>query len=346
MSKLIVVIGVTGVQVSHARSSAGSSRDADGSQGSSVANTFLSSPGWRVRGVTRNTNSAAAQTLTTKGVEMVSGDLNDHQNLVPAFEGAHVIFANTDFFQPFLAAIAAPEITDGRTARAYGYDVELKHGLNIAEAAARPANLKTLERFVFSSLSDATKCSSGKYTGVHHNDVKAEIEREIHARFPELARRMSTILMGHYTTNWQIFPPAAPRKQPDGSFVFERIFSPDWKCPFIVADKDTGSFVKALIDLPPGINLEATSEDLTFPQWAQLWGDTLGVKATYKQVSVERHFDGMPDELTLEMSQCYQYENEFGQRGGDPNVVSTKRVSSYSAHISMHKTCLTYFSWE
>jgi hypothetical protein len=303
----------------------------------SVANTFLSTPGWRVRGITRNPQSAAAQALTAKGVEIVGGDLNDHKTLAPAFEGANVIFANTDFFQPLLSAISAPETTNGRTARAYGYDVELRHGLNIAEAAATLANLKTLERFVFSSLSDATKCSKGKYTGVHHNDVKAEIERKIHARFPELAQRMSTIHMGHYTTNWQIFPPAAPRKQPDGSFVFERIFSPDWICPFIVADKDTGRFVKALIGLPPGTNLEATSEALTFPQFAQLWGDVLGLRATYKQVSVERHFEGLPNELTAELSQCYAYENEFGQRGGEPKIVSAEKVSLHRASNSTHK---------
>src|SRR5207248_8273098 len=78
--KTIVVIGATG------------------NQGSSVARTFLSLPHWHVRCLTRNPSSAAAQTLSGLGAELVQGDLSDPASLTRAFASANTIFANTDFW--------------------------------------------------------------------------------------------------------------------------------------------------------------------------------------------------------------------------------------------------------
>lgn len=80
--KLIVVFGATG------------------NQGSSVVSTFLAEPGWKVRGVTRNPDSAASQKLAARGVEIVKADLDDPGSLDPAVEGANAVFAVTDFESP------------------------------------------------------------------------------------------------------------------------------------------------------------------------------------------------------------------------------------------------------
>ncbi|KAK1029177.1 hypothetical protein LTR33_017263, partial [Friedmanniomyces endolithicus] len=97
MSKLIVVVGVTGVQ------------------GSSVADTFTRLSGWSVRGITRNPTGPAAQTLAAQGVEIVKGDLEDKDSLLPAFEGATAIFANTDFFGHLMATFANPGLAGDRS---------------------------------------------------------------------------------------------------------------------------------------------------------------------------------------------------------------------------------------
>lgn len=243
-----------------------------------MADTFLRFPRWKVRGITRNPSSPAAQALTAKGVEIIIGDLDDTQSLFPAFEGATVIFANTDFFGHLRDALVSKDISEGSTPNKYAFDREVEQGINIAEAAASPTTLKTLERFVLSSLSDARKWSHGIYTNIYHNDCKAEIIRTIQTRFPELAARMSTAQIGHYVRNWQASPPLAPQKQPDGSFLIQRTFSPEYKMPFVVTHKDTGAFVKALVDLPPRKNLLGVSEHMTWPEWTKLWGDVLGVK--------------------------------------------------------------------
>lgn len=65
---------------------------ATGTQGQSVANTFLSLPNWHVRGLTRNTASEKAKALEKAGAEVVAADLNDIESLRRAFAGAHAIF--------------------------------------------------------------------------------------------------------------------------------------------------------------------------------------------------------------------------------------------------------------
>jgi hypothetical protein len=191
--------------------------------------------------------------------------------------------------------------------------------------------MKTLERFVLSSLSDARKWSHGKYTHVYHNDAKIKIIRTIETRFPELAARMSLLQVGHYVRNWQTSPPLAPQKQSDGSYVIQRTFSPKFKVPFVIAHKDTGNFVKALADMPPRTDLLGVSEEMTWREWTKLWGDTLGVKATFKQVFEGDFFRGVPEPLKKELAETFAYADEFGYTGGDPDVVTAEQVS--------HTTC-------
>jgi hypothetical protein len=186
--------------------------------------------------------------------------------------------------------------------------------------------MKTLTHFIYSSLANSTKCSKGKYTHIYHNDVKAKVTDAIQGRFPELFVRLSTVHLGHYVTNWYTFPPARPKKQTDGSFVIERPFDPDFELEFVWTHKDTGPFVKAAIELPPGKHISAHSEKLTWPQFAEAWGTTLGVKAKYRQVSMEDHFEGVPRDLREELEETFHFVGDFGLTGGDPQIQTAEEV--------------------
>src|ERR1700761_626986 len=72
-----------------------------GAQGGSVINALLKDPSYKVRGITRNPQSEAAQALAARGVEVVKADLNDLSSLTVAFAGSYAIYAVTDFFEPF-----------------------------------------------------------------------------------------------------------------------------------------------------------------------------------------------------------------------------------------------------
>nr|CEG04845.1 unnamed protein product [Fusarium clavum] len=303
MSKTIVIVGVTGAQ------------------GGSVARTFLQLPGWSVRGITRNPGGESAKRLKSAGIEIVQGDLDDKDSLVQAFKGAQVIFSNTDFFTHLQQAMSQPDITKNRTTLEYSYDREVGQGIRITEAAADPSVIKTLERFVMSTLSHATKWSGGKYTNVYHFDSKAAMIRATEERFPEVAARMSTVTIGHYVTVWKLFNKLAPKLQPDGSYLLSRNTPSDFKMPFIVAERDTGSFVKALVDLPPNKHILGVSEEMTLPRWVEIWGHVNGVKAAYKEISRDELFEGVPEDFANEIGDGFDYFHEFGLSGGDPAVL-------------------------
>jgi hypothetical protein len=279
--------------------------------------------------------------LAANGVELVEADLNDKQSLVPAFEGATVIFSNTDFFSLLGNAMASEDLSLGRGPSQVAFDGEVAQGINIAEAAASPLVLKTLEHFVYSSLSDAKKWSGGKYTNAYHFNSKAETIKVIQNRFPELAARMSTIQMGHYVENWKSVPGMAPLKQPDGTFLVLRPMAASCQLPIVVAHRDTGSFVKALVDMPPGKDLLGVSQTMSWPEWTALWGRILGVKASFKEVSKEEFFRNLPSHLGQILESSFNYIQEFGYTGGDPNVLKPDTVSSY---VSVMVAMLIFYS--
>jgi hypothetical protein len=93
---------------------------------------------------------------------------------------------------------------------AYCYGVELQHGKNLADAAASTAD--TLERYIFSSMADATKSSGGKYTKLYHMDSKAHAA--VYAQsLPALKGKFSQVQAPIYFqvgTEWGL--PITPKK--------------------------------------------------------------------------------------------------------------------------------------
>jgi uncharacterized protein YbjT (DUF2867 family) len=112
MTKLICVIGVTG------------------NQGGSVAQRFLQDPNYRVRGITRNPASPAAQKLAAQGAEIVKADLDDAKSLEAAFSGANLIFSVTNYWEPFFRPDSRQKAAEaGISCRKYAYDRALADGL-------------------------------------------------------------------------------------------------------------------------------------------------------------------------------------------------------------------------
>ena len=76
---------------------------ATGQQGGAVVQALLAR-GHRVRGLTRNAQSASATRLAAQGVEMVSGDFTDHDSLVRAATGVDAIYAMSTPFEKGMEA--------------------------------------------------------------------------------------------------------------------------------------------------------------------------------------------------------------------------------------------------
>lgn len=182
MSKLIAVVGATG------------------NQGGSVASTFLSSPGWTVRAITRNTSSPKAQALASRGAELFKADLDDSKSLEEAFRGANAIFVVSDFWGIYGDPANQDKRTPEQPLNVYAYDREVQQLKNAIDAAA--ANIDGLDRFVLSSLADVTKWSGGKYTHVYHFDSKAHAEAYGKETHPELWKKTSIFQAGLFLSNF------------------------------------------------------------------------------------------------------------------------------------------------
>lgn len=121
MSKILAVFGATG------------------QQGGSVINYVLNDPDlsqkYKIRAITRSTNSEQAKQLKGK-VQVVQGDVLDRASLQTALTGAHTVFAMT-----------TPDFGPN------SFEVEYDSGKTIADVAVE----KGAEYIIFSTLPPAKK---------------------------------------------------------------------------------------------------------------------------------------------------------------------------------------------
>ena len=302
---------------------------ATGTQGGSVLNHLisLSTSPYRLRGITRNTTSEAAQTLASRGVEMVSANLDDPASLSKAFEGANAIFSVTDFWAPFYTPSSrAAAAAAGKSINEWVYDYELQQGKNVFDAAAK---VSTLERLVFSSLADVRKWSGGKYTQVWHFDGKAHAEEYARKTHPELWKMTSVLQVGWYLSNWLMHPHLAPKKDQNGVLVFAGMMSGDLPLPLIATELDTGPLAYALLQEPPGKNLVGYREMMSMDEYIRIFEKVTGAKAERKTMTLEETVANMPEELGQEVAEAMAFAKEYGYAGEkvDKSVIGFEQVS-------------------
>lgn len=310
-TKLLVIIGVTG------------------QQGGSVAKVFSTLPGWKIRGITRNPSKPSNASLREAGMELVAGDLDDLASLERAFDGAHAIFSNTDFWQ-FLAD-GSPTFAEAEKAgvapNKLAMEKEIQQGKNIIDAVAKAHAKKPLHRFVVSNLSNSNKWSKGQIKHNLHFDGKAKYTEYLQATYPDLAKVSSYIQVGYYLTNFSMFPFWTPYKDPNtGDILLPQLKSPGGgkSVPFVLPPNDVGYFAQALIESPKspaGTTMLGTCHLMPFEEFAELFGKTLGVKAKVKYISEEDiRAVGLPEFLVEEVGDSGKYVDIWGWDGGEPGV--------------------------
>lgn len=303
---------------------------ATGNQGSSVAKTFLATPGWHVRCLTRDPTSPKASELASIGAEVAQADLADPASLARAFQGAHAIFVNTDFWAPYLAALgvstyeeawkaSAADTSD--EARKTGFDTEVLHGRNAADAAAA---VPTLERFIYSALPSMKTASGGKYPHCLHWEAKAAIVDYIMGSDTEplrcLASKTSLIYLGAYSTNAFLLPrPSADRP---GEYSLMVPCGRDTRLPIVDPARSTGLFVRALVEHEePGTKLLAydRDSDLTIGEAMDVWCRVTGKKSVLVEVTEEEmhKLTGLP----YEVLDGPAHIGEFGYMAGVKGVI-------------------------
>ena len=213
---------------------------ATGRQGGAVIR-HLRPKGWRLRALTRNTKSYAAQDLVRQGVELVEGDLEDPTSLERAARGAYGIYSVQDFF-------------------AVGARREVQQGKNLADVAKKVG----IGHFVFSSVGGAER-----NTGIPHFETKGDIEKYIRSLgLPATIFRPVGFMEMYHILELEI-------RLLKGTFADP--VRPDKPLQMIATD-DIGAFVALAFERPKdfiGVELEIAGSELTTHQAAEVFSRVL-----------------------------------------------------------------------
>jgi uncharacterized protein YbjT (DUF2867 family) len=302
---------------------------ATGAQGGGLARAILadSNGGFACRAITRDPGKPQAKGLADSGAEVVRGDLDDAVSLKEAFDGAHGLFALTNFW----------EHLSGEKERA--------QARNMADAA-KAAGIKHV---VWSTLEDTRKLMAPddrrmpmlqeKYR-VPHFDAKADAD----AFFADLP--VTYLVTSFYWDNLYAFG-LGPKKQPDGTYL--------WTLPMGtrrlagIAAEDIGKVAYGIFKAGQkfiGKTVGIAGEFLTIDAMAAQLAKALGVTVGYNPVEPDAYRGfGFPgaDELG-NMFQVYRdFEGEvLGARSIDlarslnPSLLNFERwLAKYKSRIPL-----------
>lgn len=222
---------------------------ATGKQGGAVIRHLLHK-GWRLRALTRNPNSTAAQNLEINGVEVMQGDLEEPASLERAVYGVHGVYSVQDFW-------------------AVGAKREVQQGKNVADAAKKAS----VKHFVYSSVGGAER-----NTGIPHWESKWEIEKYIRSLgLPATILRPVAFMEGYYIDQVEVGILKGKLVDP---------IRPDKPYQTIATD-DIGAFVALAFNRPGqfiGKELEIAGSELTNPEAAKVFSRVLGKSVRFKKL--------------------------------------------------------------
>lgn len=286
---------------------------ATGAQGSSVVSSALESGLYKVRAITRNTSSDKAKALIAKGVEVVSADLNDESSLAAAFKGTTAIYAVTDFFEPFAAH--GPE---------EAMKVEVQQGKNMANAAA---STTTLKHYIWSTLPDGKRITSGKYL-VPHFEAKNDIDRYIKSK-AELYAKTTFLWVTWYATNYT-FPMFTPVHVP-ASGKYLQIMPAHHSTPILTigdARTNLGVFTNAIL-AKPSLTFKryvaAYTETSTIGELLNVWGKATDRQVAFVQVNDLEQYDNVWPKWGMEMGVMMAFWNEYKENSWSGEDFLTKK---------------------
>ena len=96
--------------------------------------------------------------------------------------------------------------------------------------------------------------------------------------------------------------------------------------PYIDVGRDTGSFVKALIDAPAPKQVLALSKWATPNEWLALWSQVTGVTARVEQADAKEFESNDPTGFMRSILETGQFVAEFGFTGSDENILMPEDV--------------------
>jgi uncharacterized protein YbjT (DUF2867 family) len=227
--------------------------DAAGHQGGAVMHSLLAA-GWKVKALVSDVDEASSRALYRKGADLVMGDQYDRDSLDQALKDVYGVFS----VQP---------------GEGHGVEGEIRQGKNLADSAARNAEVK---HFIYSSAAGATA-----QTGVPFIDSKATIENHIKSiGLPSTIFRPVYFMFNFSTPEMH----AAVMKG-----MMTIAIKPD-RFLQMIAVEDLGEFVSMAFDRPDeyiGKSMDLAGDEMTMPQVAAAFSRLTGKPVHYAYQPVE-----------------------------------------------------------
>ncbi len=254
---------------------------ATGRQGGAVIRHMLPK-GWKLRALTRNPQSHAAQSLARQGVELVQGDLEDAGSVTQAAVDVYGIYSVQDFW-------------------AVGAKREVQQGKNIADAAKKAG----VKHFVYSSVGGAER-----NTGIPHWESKWEVEKHIRSLgLPATVIRPATFMETYYIDQVEIGLLKGKLADPIRADM-----------PYqTIATDDIGAFVALAFERPSefiGKELEIAGSELTNLEAAKVFSRVLGKPVKFQKLPLPL----VRLILGKEFYTMFRWFNEAGYKADIPSL--------------------------
>ncbi|SPN99711.1 related to nitrogen metabolic regulation protein nmr [Cephalotrichum gorgonifer] len=240
-----------------------------GAQGIPVVKALAESGRYRVRVLTRSTESSRAKQLAAlPNVALIQGTQDNQQDLHRAFRGVYGAWVNTDGFT-------------------LGEKDELFYGIRAYEIARSEG----VQHYVWANIEYALEIASfdEKYH-CGHMDGKGRVGKFILALGQEGMK--STVFSTGPYMDMLIDGLFVPAEQPDGSFVWANS-AKDGKVPLIALD-DVGIYNLWIFDNPSesaGLDLSVMTDEVSFDDIARTFTDITGKQGLHKSIPFEAYAD-------------------------------------------------------
>lgn len=256
---------------------------ATGNQGGAVARALIHK-GHSVRGLTRDTESIAAKSLSKEGVDMVKGDFTDSSSLEKACEGVDTVYA---MMTPFEAGTSA----------------ETKQGIAMIDAAKKTNR----EHFILSSVA-----SADENTGIPHFDSKFEVEKYLKKSGLHYTISAPVFFMENIFSPWYL---------PSLQHGLLTHALPEKRKLQQISLQDIGAFVTALVERGTSVykeRFDIAGDELTGLEEADILMRISGHKMNYKGTSpLELKEQSVASPILHDMAIMYEW---FDKVGYDVNI--------------------------
>jgi uncharacterized protein YbjT (DUF2867 family) len=275
-------------------------------QGRSVVHSLLQSGRYRVRALTRRTDSPEAQTLAAHGAELLA--LPSEAELAAAFRGSYGAFLMTP---PMMPGSGEAEV-----------------GKRLADAAVDAG----VRHVVFSGLENVDELTRGALYAPHFTDKARVVE---HLR--SLPVVSSFAYLAFFYTNLVEY--YSPRLEGD-TLVFPVYLPPDFRAPFVDPLTATGPAVLEIFDNADqyaGQVLPVIGEIISPREMVETFTRVTGKKAAYASAVTQdellRYFPQFADaaDTVREVLGMAQYAVEYGYFRKDRDLGWSRRVDPGAA---------------